>query len=718
MPSDLEIQAKILATLQGKGFTEAEAGLNKAGRAAKEAAGQLSSAQTAAEQLGEQLKRYLGAAALGALIKTSVVEFAAYERSLSAIAKQIETLGGNAGDSLPQIRAFLETLERTSGTARQDLVPSFQKFLGLTGSVEGAMYAVGLAADLVEANFGDMGAVGERVAQLFGARVSQAALGFGVAMRKANGEQKTAVEILQELDRTYRGFGATQKDAADKLDQASAGWNDFKQTLGKGVAPALDFVALGMANLTRVIQSIGAGIIVIGNAFGAMIAAVATTLPKLFDLKTLFSDGPSKWAAGMKDAFLGAIDKFRPELEGGMEELKAIWTRSGQDQGAALAKGMDDALKVARRKQLEQEQEDRAKAAKEAAEKAAKEEERRLEQSAEMNADWAERTAEAVARGWADGSIKRLEADLDLLELQRQHALENAEKIQADTRDINAAFDLEREALIADYDGRYLRARREQLGEEFEQERDAEIALIDSKLELLSEADERRLALLERRLELEMEAELSAAGLTAAAIEKIRAKFRNRQTKARIEFDKDETARDKAVAANKAELNLMAARDSVRILTAVFGENKAFAIAVAIIDTWLAVNNALASVPYPYNIIAAAAVAAEGLANVHKIRTTDRSKGAGFDDPVQDRMAYMGGRRWAQDLLRNLDLGFQEVLFSGARGGDGGSVTYDQSDRSSMTVNFGHVLGGRAEARRIARILDRARERDQGRTFR
>lgn len=53
-----------------------------------------------------------------------------------------------------------------------------------------------------------------------------------------------------------------------------------------------------------------------------------------------------------------------------------------------------------------------------------------------------------------------------------------------------------------------------------------------------------------------------------------------------------------------------------------FGVWKAFAIAHAIIDTWTGANKALASLPYPANIIAAAAVVAEGLANVATISST------------------------------------------------------------------------------------------------
>jgi hypothetical protein len=74
------------------------------------------------------------------------------------------------------------------------------------------------------------------------------------------------------------------------------------------------------------------------------------------------------------------------------------------------------------------------------------------------------------------------------------------------------------------------------------------------------------------------------------------------------------------------------------------------------------------------------------------------------------------------DLLRGVNVGFggnfaaaTQQASAIAEGGGASSVTHDNS---SLTVNFGHVMGGRTEARRIVRMLDQARMRDQGRSVR
>src|SRR5207249_610100 len=91
-------------------------------------------------------------------------------------------------------------------------------------------------------------------------------------------------------------------------------------------------------------------------------------------------------------------------------------------------------------------------------------------------------------------------------------------------------------------------------------------------------------------------------------------------------------------------------------------------------------NVALKSAPPPFNYILMAAAIAQGFANVANIESTNQNssgKGGGtqasppayratpptgFDDPLHDQIAYIGGRRWAEDVLRHMSTGAREVL--------------------------------------------------------
>lgn len=64
-----------------------------------------------------------------------------------------------------------------------------------------------------------------------------------------------------------------------------------------------------------------------------------------------------------------------------------------------------------------------------------------------------------------------------------------------------------------------------------------------------------------------------------------------------------------------------------------FEFGKAAGISQALVDTYLGANKALASVPYPFNIAAAAAVVASGLNNVNNIRNQSFGGGGGGGSP-------------------------------------------------------------------------------------
>lgn len=62
-------------------------------------------------------------------------------------------------------------------------------------------------------------------------------------------------------------------------------------------------------------------------------------------------------------------------------------------------------------------------------------------------------------------------------------------------------------------------------------------------------------------------------------------------------------------------------------LTAVFGKSKAAAIAAAVINTGVGITRALAQVPFPYDLIHAGLIAAQGAAQIASIKSTTESGG-------------------------------------------------------------------------------------------
>ncbi len=85
----------------------------------------------------------------------------------------------------------------------------------------------------------------------------------------------------------------------------------------------------------------------------------------------------------------------------------------------------------------------------------------------------------------------------------------------------------------------------------------------------------------------------------------------------------------RATKQRNAEMEVEASRMGLQALATLFPKVKAFAIGESLINTYQAITNALKSVPYPYNFVAAGLTAAQGFAQVKAIQSQGISAGGG-----------------------------------------------------------------------------------------
>lgn len=149
-------------------------------------------------------------------------------------------------------------------------------------------------------------------------------------------------------------------------------------------------------------------------------------------------------------------------------------------------------------------------------------------------------------------------------------------------------------------------------------EDDRRIALETHNKEL-----EKYIALQKLRKDIEAQVDPVAAQLAAT-----QEKLGNALQKSAIDANTYGIAMSKAAALAMSSYANMAG-NIVSDLGKVFGESKGFAIATALINTFQAVTNAWANVPWPLNIAAAAAALAAGLTQVANIRSTNKDGGGG-----------------------------------------------------------------------------------------
>lgn len=114
---------------------------------------------------------------------------------------------------------------------------------------------------------------------------------------------------------------------------------------------------------------------------------------------------------------------------------------------------------------------------------------------------------------------------------------------------------------------------------------------------------------------------------------------------------------------------------------------KAVSIAEALVKAYVAANNALASVPYPYNIPLAGLVLAHGLANVERIRQVNVAHG-GLERVPEDSTYLLRQGERVLTAGQNKDL--SRFLDRGSDGSSGGGVTIQ-----NLTI---HVLENATQA--------------------
>jgi hypothetical protein len=123
---------------------------------------------------------------------------------------------------------------------------------------------------------------------------------------------------------------------------------------------------------------------------------------------------------------------------------------------------------------------------------------------------------------------------------------------------------------------------------------------------------------------------------------------------------------------------------------------KTLAVSQALMDTYLAANAALAQVPYPFNFAVAAAVTAQGLANVQRIQQIAAAHG-GLDFVPSEQTYLLAQGERVLSPKQNQDL--TQFLGQQGAGGGGGPVTIQ-----NLTV---HVLENATTGQSLLN-LDRA----------
>lgn len=746
--ADLNIRAVIELLVKGKGGKEAADQLRQLEREAKSARAELERSGKATSTFAERLRSLkldigdLGKAFVGLFaarqvfnfIRSAITDFAQLSRTLSATRVEMKNLGIDSRELRPVVDRLRE-IERGGGALMSETLPAFQKFIGITKSTAAALYLTNLSATVSESGLISAGEAAEGLANILQGRAAQAALRFGIELRKANGEVKSNAELLDEIEKLYKGVGDEISDTQNDLDRLTGSFADFKREVGESIAPlvsltvALTDALARMSAIAREAPKLTLSVFDVGPGYFARIRAQAEKLARAAGVQI----GEAE-AEGLDEGRKAALEKANAEQAKADREF---WRQAEEEQAKEIAQGFE-AIAEARKK---------------AEEKAAAD----AKELAEQRAAFEEKTRDEFLRAELDATAEhsdaRLKAELAILERTREKALAEAERLNADKLAVEQVFQVAKDELISEFEA----ARHEALGDELEREqKELERAaeqrkavneetlrdLLEQEIAGVDERSQRRLELELALLEQERQTSVAEARRLGADVEQVEELFRRRKLALEQRAWRSERAIDVQRKAEKIAQAAEIAQAAAQAATLIFSKSKALAIASAVVDTWAGAAKAIAIYgPTPFGWAMFALAIARGFAAVRAIRQTNLGGGGGgapsggaaasapaaqagtftgtakpggpppivggFDVPANDNLARMMTNRWAEDFLREAEAGWRHGL---AQGGNPISNTYD--NRRTEQHHY-HLKGGIYDRRGLERFMRGARRAER-----
>lgn len=241
--SDMNLRAQVEVVLKDHGLLEVNQRLKTTEDRLKSTS---TATTTAGAGFGALATRLAGAAAafisIGSALRfvdSSVTQFAKLDRQLRALAIQMDAMGISSKDALPEVRKFLEAIEASGGATLDQTVPAFQKYLGLTKSVEQATALVSLAFRAAEGSGQEFATVAESLSQLMQGRALGAATALGVQFKRTGDEVKDAQTALEEAFKRWPEKVADIDDMQNALDRSTAAWARLSRAVAIDFGPAI-----------------------------------------------------------------------------------------------------------------------------------------------------------------------------------------------------------------------------------------------------------------------------------------------------------------------------------------------------------------------------------------------------------------------------------------------------------------------------------------------
>ena len=254
----------INSLLQGNGFSEAAAGARAVGTESKGAAAGIEEMATAMEVVQTAVEGFLALQVVQFLrdLVTGTIEAQKQENQLKI---RVDNTGLSYDANRDKIQAFLQATQELTGVHKEELIPTFEKLIDVTGSVRTAQENLNLAVAVGRALSIDSA----QAAKMVGALLDNQAGGFRMLARAVGAHGAQLKDANFVMDETVKKFGS-MNDAVSPLEKSTLDisnmWKDMKLELGEGLGPVLVWIGdIFLRLMTTIIASVRGTVDLLGG---------------------------------------------------------------------------------------------------------------------------------------------------------------------------------------------------------------------------------------------------------------------------------------------------------------------------------------------------------------------------------------------------------------------------------------------------------------------
>lgn len=260
--------------------------------------------ETASAKLGKSLKNLAGtlglalsAAAVVQFGKQSVAAFLADDKAATQLTNTLKNL--NLELNAPAMNNFVENLSRAAGVTDEQLRPALQTLLQTTGSFTASQKLLAQAMDVSAGSTVDLATVAQDLGQAFVGN-TRGLRKYDLGLSQAELKAASFEEIQTRLNELFSGANAARLTTyAGKADKLKVSYEEFKESVGKGIVSALmgeegsDKGAWFTGFLEKagsLVEKLGIGLNKSGQSWKALLTGDMETVRKL--------NGPQNYVSG------------------------------------------------------------------------------------------------------------------------------------------------------------------------------------------------------------------------------------------------------------------------------------------------------------------------------------------------------------------------------------------------------------------------------------